>query len=367
MHRINDLISYLEQIAPLAYQEDYDNCGLLVGDRQQTCTGVVVCLDVIEEVVNEAISKGYNLIVAHHPFIFKGVKKITGSNYVERIIIKAIQHNIAIYAIHTNLDNIEGGVSGMLAQKLGLIHTEILSPKKGLLSKLVTFVPTTHTEQLLQGIFSTGAGSIGNYSECSYTVTGTGSFKPNEKANPTIGTANQAEQVEENRIEIIYPNHLERQVIRALHAHHPYEVPAYDLIALQNRNTEVGSGFVGELGESMTKEDFLAFITARLSLTCIRYTTAFQGEIKKVALCGGSGSFLLKNAIASKADVLITADFKYHDFFDAEDRILVCDIGHYESEIHTKELLMNVLTKKFANIAVVLSSIHTNPIGYYKL
>lgn len=367
MTRIADLISYLEQIAPLAYQEDYDNCGLLVGDRQSDCTGVIVCLDVIEDVIDEAIRNGCNLIVAHHPFIFKGVKKITGSNYVERIIIKAIQYNIAIYAIHTNLDNIENGVSGMLAKKLGLINTEVLSPKKRLLSKLVTFVPVSHTEEVMQGIFSTGAGSIGNYSECSYMVTGTGSFKPNGKASPAIGSAGQVERVVENRIEILYPDHLERQVLQALHAHHPYEVPAYDLIPLQNQNAAVGSGCIGELEQSMATDDFLAFLTTRLSLNCIRYTTAFQGEIKKVALCGGSGSFLLKNAITSKADVLITADFKYHDFFDAEDRILVCDIGHYESEIHTKELLMNVLTKKFANIAVVLSSTHTNPIGYYKL
>ena len=367
MQRIADLISYLEQYAPLAYQESYDNCGLLVGDKQQPCTGVVVCLDVVEDVVDEAIAKGYNLIVAHHPVIFSGIKKITGANYVERIIIKAIQHNIAIYAIHTNLDNLEDGVSGMLAKKLDLKNTRILAPKKGNLSKLITFVPVSDTEKLLQGLFATGAGNIGNYSECSYTVTGNGSFKPNDLANPTIGRANSAEIVEENRIEIIYPNHIENLVVSALHAHHPYEVPAYDLISLGNKNMHVGSGCIGELDESMSTEAFLAYISKKLSLSCVRFTTSYKGKIKKVALCGGSGSFLLKNAIASQADVLITADFKYHDFFDAEDRILVCDIGHYESEIHTKELLMTVLTKKFVNIAVVLSSIHTNPIGYYKL
>ncbi|WP_018344916.1 Nif3-like dinuclear metal center hexameric protein [Cytophaga aurantiaca] len=367
MPRILDLISYLEQYAPLAYQESYDNCGLLVGDKQQECTGVVVCLDVIEDVVDEAIAKGYNLIVAHHPVIFSGIKKITGANYVERIIIKAIQNNISIYAIHTNLDNLEDGVSGMLAKKLELKNTQILAPKKGTLSKLVTFVPVADTDKLLQGLFATGAGTIGNYSECSYTVTGTGSFKPNDQANPSIGQANTAEHVSENRIEIIYPNHLENKVVSALHAHHPYEVPAYDLVALGNATMHVGSGSIGELDEAMSTDAFLAYISKKLSLSCVRFTTSFKGEIKKVALCGGSGSFLLKNAIASKADVLITSDFKYHDFFDAEDRILVCDIGHYESEIHTKELLMSVLTKKFVNIAVVLSSIHTNPIGYYKL
>ena len=367
MPRIADLISHLEQIAPLAYQEEYDNCGLLIGNKQLECTGVVVCLDVVEATVEEAIAKGFNLIVAHHPVIFKGLKKITGANYVERLLIKAIQHNIAIYAIHTNLDNIANGVSGMLAQKLNLINTQILLPKKGLLGKLVTFVPVEATQEVLANIFASGAGTIGNYSECSYTVTGMGSFKPNEQANPAIGSAHTLEKVEENRIEIIYPKYLEKRVVDALLAAHPYEVPAYDLFSLENKNMEVGSGFVGELEKSMPKEEFMAFLSKALSLSCIRYTTAFQGEIKKIAVCGGSGSFLLKNAITSKADVFITADFKYHDFFDAEDRILVCDIGHYESEIHTKELLMTVLTKKFANIAVVLSSIHTNPIGYYKL
>lgn len=367
MPRIVDLISYLEQYAPLAYQESYDNCGLLVGDKKLECTGVVVCLDVVEDVVDEAIAKGYNLIVAHHPVIFSGIKKITGANYVERILIKAIQHNIAIYAIHTNLDNLEGGVSGMLAKKLDLKNIQILAPKKGGLSKLVTFVPVADTDKLLQGLFAAGGGNIGNYSECSYTVTGTGSFKPNDQANPSIGTANTAETVTENRLEIIYPNHIESLIVSALHAHHPYEVPAYDLIAVGNKNPHVGSGCIGELDAGMSTEAFLAYISKKLSLSCVRFTTSYRGEIKKVALCGGSGSFLLKNAIASKADVLITADFKYHDFFDAEDRILVCDIGHYESEIHTKELLKDVLTKKFVNIAVVLSSIHTNPIGYYKL
>jgi dinuclear metal center YbgI/SA1388 family protein len=367
MQRIVDLISYLEQIAPLAYQESYDNCGLLVGDKQAPCTGVVVCLDVVEDIVDEAIAKGYNLIVAHHPVIFNGLKKITGANYVERIIIKAIQNNIAIYAIHTNLDNLEDGVSGMLAKKLNLINTQILAPKKGLYSKLISYVPIKDTDKVLQGIFATGAGNIGNYSECSFSITGKGSFKPNEAAKPLIGTANTLEVVDENRIEILYPNYLETQIVAALHKHHPYEVPAFDLIPLNNKQSHVGSGCIGELEKPMSKDEFLAYISTKLSLSCIRFTTAFTGDIKKVALCGGSGSFLLKNAISSKADVLITADFKYHDFFDAEDRILVCDIGHYESEIHTKELLLNVLTKKFANIAVVLSSIHTNPIGYFKL
>jgi dinuclear metal center YbgI/SA1388 family protein len=367
MPRIVDLISYLENFAPLSYQESYDNCGLLVGNKNEACTGVLVCLDVIENIIDEAISKKCNLIVAHHPVIFSGLKRIIGANYVERIIIKAIKHNIAIYAIHTNLDNLEHGVSGMLAQKIGLKNIRVLAPKKGILSKLVTYIPVADTDKVLKSIFETGAGSIGQYSECSFVVQGEGSFKPMQGATPNIGEVNKKENVIENRVEIIYPNHLESKVLEALHTHHPYEEPAFDLIPLLNQHAQIGSGCIGDLDKPMQTTDFLAYISKTLELSCVRFTTAYTGEIKKVALCGGSGSFLLKNAISSQADVLITGDFKYHDFFDAEDRILVCDIGHYESEIHTKELLCTVLTKKFVNIAIVLSSTHTNPIGYYQL
>ncbi|WP_299247767.1 Nif3-like dinuclear metal center hexameric protein [uncultured Cytophaga sp.] len=367
MPRIVEIISFLENFAPLSYQESYDNCGLLVGNKTEPCTGILVCLDVIEDIIDEAISKNCNLIVAHHPVIFSGLKKLTGANYVERIIIKAIQHNIAIYAIHTNLDNLEHGVSGMLAQKLGLQNVQVLAPKKGTLSKLVTYIPIADTEMVLKGIFETGAGSIGQYSECSFVIQGEGSFQPLAGAHPHIGEVGKKEKVLENRVEIMYPNYLESTVVAALYTHHPYEQPAFDLIPLLNQHNQVGSGCIGDLEKPMQPRDFLAYISKTLELSCVRFTTAFTGEIKKVALCGGSGSFLLKNAITSQADVLITGDFKYHDFFDAEDRILVCDIGHYESEIHTKELLFTVLTKKFVNIAIVLTSIHTNPIGYYQL
>jgi dinuclear metal center YbgI/SA1388 family protein len=367
MYYIADLISHFEQTAPLSYQEDYDNCGLLTGNRNELCKGVLITLDVTEEVVQEALEKGCNLIVTHHPVIFKGLKKITGSNYVERIIIRAIQNNIAIYAIHTNLDNISGGVSGMLANKLQLRNLQILAPKKHVLSKLVTFIPVADTDTVLKHITTTGAGSIGNYSECSFTVTGTGRFRPDQQANPYKGNKGELTEVEENRVEVVYPSYLENKIVHALKKHHPYEEPAFDLFKLENSHKEVGSGMIGELEAEMTPEVFLKYIKHTLNLSCIRYTLAFQGEIKKVAVCGGSGSFLLKTAIASGAQAFITADFKYHDFFDAENQIQVCDIGHYESEIHTKELLMSILTKKFTTIVVVLSSIHTNPIGYYTL
>jgi len=367
MYYIADLISHLESFAPLSYQEDYDNCGLLTGNKHDNCKGVLITLDVTEEVVEEAIIKGCNLIVTHHPVIFKGLKKITGSNYVERTIIKAIQHNIAIYAIHTNLDNVFNGVNGMLANKLQLINQELLAPKKQLLGKLITYIPIADTDKVIQQIFVTGAGSVGNYSECSFTVTGTGHFRPNEDSNPYIGHSGELTKVEENRVEIQYPLYLETAIIKALKTYHPYEEPAFDLIKTENTHEKVGSGMIGELESELSPEAFLKHIQINLKTTCIRYTTAFQGKIKKIAVCGGSGSFLLKNALAMGAQAFVTADFKYHDFFDAENRIQVCDIGHYESEIHTKELLMSVLTKKFTTIVVVLSSINTNPIGYYTL
>lgn len=366
MYRIADLISHLEQVAPLAYQEEYDNCGLLTGDKNAFCHGILLSLDVTEEVVNEAIEKGCNLIVAHHPVIFKGLKKITGSNYTERILIKSIQHNIALYAIHTNLDSIFDGVNGMLAHKLGLYDTAILRPKTHLVSKLVAYIPSLEAEKVMQSLFATGAGTLGNYSECSFTMTGIGRFRPNNQANPHIGTSGQLEQVAEQRVEILYPSHLERTVIEALKKNHPYEEPAYDLIGLEN-TVAIGSGIIGILETEMSSAEFLKHLQHTLQSECIRYTSAFQGKIKKVAVCGGSGSFLLKTAITAGADAFVSADFKYHEFFDAENQILVCDVGHYESEIHTKELLLSILRKKFVNIAIVLSSIHTNPIGYHKL
>jgi len=365
MPRIVDIISYLENFAPLAYQESYDNCGLLVGDKNEACTGVLVCLDIIEDIIDEAISKKCNLIVAHHPVIFSGLKKLTGANYVERIIIKAIQHNIAIYAIHTNLDNLEHGVSGMLAQKIGLKNVRVLAPKKGILSKLVTYIPVLETDKVLKGIFETGAGSIGQYNECSFIVQGTGSFQPMKGTKPYMGEIGKQEKVLENRVEIIYPNHLESKVVAALQAHHPYEEPAFDLISLLNQYAQVGSGCIGDLEKPMQPRDFLAYISKKLELSCVRFTTAYTGEIKKVALCGGSGSFLLKNAISSQADVLITGDFKYHDFFDADNKIIIADIGHYESEQFTQQLMYDIIMKKFPTFAIRLTEINTNPVKYF--
>ncbi|HYG01003.1 MAG TPA: Nif3-like dinuclear metal center hexameric protein [Chryseosolibacter sp.] len=364
MSKIHEVIEFLEAFAPKQYQESYDNSGLLTGDQSWEVAGIVVTLDCTEAVVDEAIRSKANLIVAHHPIIFKGLKKLTGSNYVERTIIKAIQNNIAIYAIHTNLDNVHTGVNRKICEKLGLKNLEVMVPKKGLLTKLVTFIPVKDTEKVLQEIHDAGAGQIGKYSNCSFRVEGIGSFKPDFTSDPHIGTPGKAEEVRENRVEVIFPNHLESRVMSALRKSHPYEEVAYYLTQLSNDNQEVGSGMVGVLESPMEPISFLHHLKNSMGLAMIRHTHLVDRLVTKVAVCGGSGSFLLRDAISSGAQVYITADFKYHEFFDAEGRIIIADIGHYESEVYTKDLLKEVLIKKFPTFAIYFSSTLTNPISY---
>ncbi len=363
MITVKSITDYLETVAPQQLQEPYDNSGLLTGALSLELSGILLCLDCTEEVVEEAIVKKANLIIAHHPIIFSGIKSLTGRNYVERTIIKAIKNDIAIYAIHTNLDNISTGVNQKLAERIGLINTKVLRPLNNL-QKLVTFIPPKNTKEVVKQLHNIGAGSIGNYAECSFRITGTGFFRPNDKANPTVGTADQTQEVEEDRVEIILPQHLSDKVIAVLKEAHPYEEAAYYLTKLENLNQENGAGMIGELTQVMEPDAFLKQLKDALSLSCIRHT-AYNQKIKTVAICGGSGSFLLKDALAQKADAFITGDVKYHEFFDAESLLLFCDIGHYESEVGTKELLYDLLTNKFVNFALHLSKTVTNPVKYY--
>jgi len=365
MHKIKDIINYLEEIAPSAYQESYDNAGLITGNQQADVTGVLITLDSTESVIEEAITKECNLVIAHHPIVFKGLKKITGKNYVERTIIKAIKHDIAIYAIHTNLDNIINGVNQKIADKLGLNKLRILQPKSSTLSKLVTLSPKKYTQKITQALHDAGAGHIGQYDQCSFSTEGIGSFRPSELADPHIGTEDQQESVTEDRIEVILPTHLQHNILAALHEAHPYEEVAYYLSAISNKNQEVGAGIIGELGASMSSPEFLQYLKEKMELKVIRHTNAIHDKIQKIAICGGAGSFLLPHAIRSQADVFITGDFKYHEFFDAEDHLMIADIGHYESEVFTKELIHDILSQKFASFAFNLSEINTNPISYF--
>jgi dinuclear metal center YbgI/SA1388 family protein len=362
---IRDLIKYLETLAPVAYQESYDNSGLLVGEADAEIKGILLSLDCTEAVVEEAIQKGCNVIVAHHPIIFKGLKKVNGTSYIERTVIKAIQNHISIYAIHTNLDHVPLGVNGMIAQRLGLRQVRILAPKREVLMKLTFFVPEENASEVLENLYAVGAGHIGNYSHCSFQTTGVGTFKPNEGANPYVGEQDKLEKVTEQRVEVIFSAFLERKVMKALRVSHPYEEVAYYLHTLSNENQEVGAGAIGELEVPMDISDFLAHLKTSMQASVVKYTLTSQRQIKRVAVCGGAGSFLLPKALAAGADAFVTSDFKYHEFFDAENRIMICDIGHYESEVFTKQLLFDQISKKFNNFALYLAETNTNPVSYF--
>lgn len=365
MTSIQEVLHYLEALAPPAYQESYDNSGLIVGDASLSLTGILISLDCTEAVVEEAIQKGCNLVVSHHPIVFKGLKKLNGKNYVERTVIKAIQNNVALYAIHTNLDHVPNGVNWMIAQRLGLGNVRVLAPKQELLMKLAFFVPADAAERVLKQLYSEGAGQIGNYSQCSFRVDGTGTFMPNEGADPYLGKVGTLETTAEQRIEVMFPAYLEKRILRELKKAHPYEEVAYYVHALQNENQEVGAGAIGDLPAPMSLPEFLAHLKATMQATVIKYTASANPIIKRVAVCGGAGSFLLPNALAQQVDAYVTADYKYHEFFDAENRIVICDIGHYESEVFTKQQLFNFLSKKIDNFALYLSETNTNPVSYY--
>ncbi len=364
MMQIKDIIQFLEQFAPVAYQESYDNSGLLVGERTTELTSILITLDVTEQVINEAIANDCNLIIAHHPLIFKGLKSITGNHWVERCVIKAIKNDIAIYASHTNLDHVYSGVNKRICDQLGLIHTKVLSPKPDTLTKLTTFMPQGETQLVLDALYEAGAGQIGNYDHCSFQVGGQGTFRPGEGTNPHIGRQHEDETVDENRAEVIFPSFLSGKILESLHKAHPYEEVAYYLTSLKNKNQEVGSGMVGELPEKMESKRFLQVLKQTFKAQGIRHTHLHTDEVKKVAVCGGAGSFLLPAAIRCHADIFITGDFKYHDFFEADGKIIVADIGHFESEQYTKDLLFDILRDNFTNIAVRLSEVQTNPIKY---
>ncbi len=362
--KVKDIAKIIEDFAPLSLQESYDNAGLLVGDSQMEVTGVLITVDVIEAVIDEAIEKNCNLIVAHHPLIFSGLKRLTGQNYIQKCVIKAIKNDIAIYSAHTNLDNVYLGVNGWLADKLELNNKEILLPKKDILSKLITYVPKNHVENVKKAIFDAGAGKIGNYDCCSFDVEGEGSFRANNDATPFVGEVGERHIETEIRVETIVPNYEVQKVVSAMLKAHPYEEPAFDIVPIKNSWSRVGAGMVGELTEEVKASDFLQQLKEKLSLKTIRYTGNLNKEIKKVALCGGSGSEFLKNAIHHQADIYISGDFKYHQFFDAEDRIIIADIGHFESEVHTKQIFYELISKKIPTFAVKIADSNTNPINY---
>lgn len=360
---VKDIVSTLEQWAPPAYQESYDNCGLLVGDMDRTVKSVLITLDITEQVIEEAITTGCNLIISHHPLIFNRLKRVTSGHWVERCVREAIRHDINIYAIHTNLDHVKTGVNRQICDRIGLTNLQVLAPKTDSLSKLVTFVPSKNKQVILEAIFEAGGGQIGEYDQCSFQLDGTGTFRPSPVANPTIGQAGIKEEVNETRIEVVLPVHLESRVLSALIKAHPYEEVAYYLTRLTNANQDVGSGMVGDLSTPMSTLDFISHLKKQMNLQLVRHTALTKASVRRVAVCGGAGAFLLPKAKAANADIFISSDFKYHDFFEG-DGVIIADIGHYESEIFTKDLLHDFLREKFANIAFRLSGVVTNPLIY---
>ncbi len=364
--KFREIQNYLEQIAPLSYQESYDNSGLLVGDSEVEVSGILVCLDITEEVIDEAINLGYNAIVTHHPIIFKGLKKLTGSNYVERCVIKAIKNDILLYAIHTNLDNVGTGINRILGEKLGLENLRILDPKKDILKKLVTFVPVQYLEEVRKAVFDVGAGAIGNYDQCSFNVEGEGTFRGNEKTHAFVGEVGQLHKEKEVRIETIFPAYLKGKILAALKKAHPYEEVAYDIYSIDNEAENIGAGMMGELPKSSSVEVFLLKVKEILGLEAIKYTPIRGQKIQRVAYSGGSGSFLINSAMAQGADLFLTGDLTYHQYFEHENKMVIADIGHYESEQFGKELIFNFLIQKFPNFAVRICEHNTNPVSVLK-
>lgn len=362
--KVKNIIPILEELAPLGYAEDFDNVGLLVGTMEQEVSGILVCHDALENVVEEAIEQNCNFIVCFHPILFSGLKKITGKNYVERAVIKAIKNDIAIYAIHTALDNHQEGVNKIFCTTLGLEQTRILIPKEQYIQKLVTYVPIQHTEKVRQALFVAGAGAIGNYDHCSFISEGKGSFRGNEHSNPVIGQAGVEEIVEEHKVEVTYEKHLQGKVLSALFQAHPYEEVAYEVYNLANKLQNVGMGMIGELKEPMDEIAFLQMVKEKTGTGGIRHSALLNKPIQKVAVLGGSGSFAIKAALQQKADAFITADLKYHQFYEAENQLVLADIGHFESERYTKNYIVEFLSKKMPNFAVILSTVNTNPVNY---
>lgn len=365
MPNVKDITNFLENFAPLGLQESYDNAGLITGDINTEITSVLITLDVTESVVEEAIQKKAQLIVAHHPIIFSGLKKITGKNYVERTIIKAIKNDIAIYAAHTNLDSVDGGVNRKICDKLGLENCKILQPVAGQLKKLVTFIPVDNADEVRETVFNAGAGNIGNYDSCGFVTEGKGSFRGNENSNPFAGKKGEIHAEREVRFETIFPGYLQGRIIDALLKSHPYEEVAYDIYPLENKFDKIGMGMVGTLAEPIAETLFLKQLKQTFNTGVIKHTTLLGKNVGRVAVCGGSGSFLLDAAIAAGADFFVSGDFKYHQFFDAENKTVIADIGHFESEQFTKELFYELLTKKFPTFAVHLSEVGTNPVFYF--
>jgi dinuclear metal center YbgI/SA1388 family protein len=363
---IKEVANFLEKKFPLYLQEDFDNCGVQCGDVLQEITGAMICFEMSEQVIDEAIEKGCNLVISHHPLVLKrGINKIVPTERVGAMICKALAHNMVLYSMHTNIDSGEGGGNDAFAERLGLQDVKVLEPHKGLYRKLVVFVPSADAEKLKNALFSIGCGVQGNYDSCGYTLKGQGQFRPLEGSNPYIGTENRVEHVEEERIEMIYPTGLQRAVVQAVYENHPYEEPAFDLLPLENESRTVGLGRIGNLPQEMAVPEFLTYLKERLGFTHCRYSGDKSKVVRKVAICGGGGSGFIDLAIASHADAYVSGDFKYHDFFKSHSGTLLVDIGHYEGEFFIKDIIFHLLKEKFSTFATLMSNVEKLEVNYF--
>lgn len=365
MPRIQEIIDALERLAPPALQEEYDNSGLLVGEPGRSVETVLVSLDVTEEVVAEAQALGAGLIVSHHPVLFRPLKRLTGRNQVERTVMAALRANIALYAIHTNLDNVAHGVNAMMCRKLGLEGMSVLRPAGGALAKVVTFVPEARAESVRAAMFEAGGGHIGAYDQCSFNAVGEGTFRAGEGAQPHVGAVGSQHRESEVRVEMVVERWNVRRVVAAMRSVHPYEEVAHDVILLDNGHPTAGSGGVATFAQPVEWPDFVDRVKAAFGAPIVRHTAPPNRPIRTVALCGGTGSFLLPDAIRCGADVFLSSDFKYHEFFGTEGQITIADIGHAEAEGGISQWLVNQLADLkdgFPNFAVLLSEVRTNPI-----
>ena len=361
---LRDLISVIEEAVPLQFQESYDNAGLQVGDYSKEINSALLTLDVTEDVVEEAKAKGCGVIISHHPVIFRPLKRLSGRTASERIVTKAIKYGIAIYSAHTNLDVMNFGVSAKMAEKMELTNCKVLVPLKGQLRKLVTYIPQSYFDQVSSAVFEAGAGSIGKYDSTGFSSDGIGSFRGNVDSNPFVGEPMKLHHEKEKRFETVFYKYQEKAVLKALLTTHPYEEVAYDIYPIENENINIGFGCVGDLKQPMSTVEFLKFLENVFDAKGIRFSKPQKNTVSRVAMCGGSGSEFLSNAIASSADAYVTADVKYHTFFDAENKILLADIGHYESEKVAIDILYDLIIKKIPNFALHFSGVYSNPINY---
>ncbi|MCQ2283382.1 MAG: Nif3-like dinuclear metal center hexameric protein [Bacteroidales bacterium] len=363
--KIKEVTQHLERRFPLYLQEDFDNCGVQCGDIEQEITGALICFEMSEAVLDEAVQKGFNLVISHHPLILKrGIRRISPTDRVGKILYKALVNNLVLYSMHTNIDSAEGGGNDAFAELLGLQNTQVLVPHSGLYGKVVVFVPTTHTQQVKDALAATGCGVQGNYDHCSYTMTGTGHFRPNDQAHPFIGETAVEEDVAEDRVEMIFPIHLQRKVIQAIYKSHPYEEPAFDIIRLENPSKTIGLGRIGMLPKEMDAHDFLEYIKEKMQVSTLRYYGAMDKKIKNVAVCGGGGASFIGAAMAAGADAYVSGDIKYHDFLDTDKQMLLADIGHREGEHFIKEIIYKEVKENFTTFATEISKMDILEILY---